>query len=340
MMRITGIGIRCVLATVLFVAAVVAQAAALEIRGFVMTVSDIDRAVAFYESALHFKRIDDRVIGGDRHARLTGVHDARVRRATLQLGDERIELEQYLPAGHEKKPVSARSQDLSFQHIAIVVADMQRATESLSRHSIRAISNGPQTLPEWNKAAAGIKAFKFRDPDGHPLELLEFPPDKGNPKWREAVGARLFLGIDHSAITVSDTERTSAFYRDVLGMRVAGQSLNSGVTQEQLDDAPGAVVRVTGLRPRHERGPGLEFLHYLTPSDGRGAVAGVRASDLAYTRVVLEVDNVEALLPRLVAHRVEIVSEGIVADSPFGPGKALMVRDPDGHAVVLTQRPD
>ncbi|MFM9888676.1 MAG: VOC family protein [Burkholderiales bacterium] len=339
MIRIASIRTRFILATFLAIAAVVAQAAALEITGFVMTVSDIDRAVAFYESALHFKCIDDRVIGSDRHARLAGAHDTKVRRATLQLGDERIELEQYLPAGPEIKPISARSQDLSFQHIAIVVSDMQRAHAHLSKHPIRAISNGPQTLPESNKAAAGIKAFKFRDPDGHPLELLEFPRDKGNPKWRDAVGARLFLGIDHSAITVADTDRSTSFYRDVLGMRVTGQSLNAGVTQEQLDDAPGAVVRVTGLRPSHERGPGLEFLHYLTPSDGRAAVAGLSASDLASTRVVLEVESVEALLHRLVAHRVEIVSDGIVADSPFGPGKALMVRDPDGHALVLTQRP-
>ncbi|MFN0303964.1 MAG: VOC family protein [Burkholderiales bacterium] len=319
-------------------AATVAHAAALDIRGFVMTVSDLDRAVAFYESALYFKRTDERLIEGNGVARLTGIDNPRVRRATLHLGDERIALEQYL--GRESTPVKARSQDLSFQRIAIVVSDMQRATAHFARYSIGAISSGPQTLPEWNKAAAGIKAFKFRDPDGHPLELLEFPPDKGNPKWREGVGARLFLGIDHSAITVSDTERASAFYRDVLVMRIAGQSLNSGTTQEQLDDAPGAVVRVTGLRPALARGPGLEFLHYLTPTDGRAAQAGLRASDLVYTRVLLEVDDIEALLPRLVTHRVEIVSEGIVSDSPFGPGKALMVRDPDGHAVVLTQRPD
>lgn len=340
MLRIGSTVTRIIIAAFLAIAASVAQAAALEIRGFVMTVSDLDRAVAFYESALDFKRIRERVIESDGHARLTGVGDTRVRQATLQLGGERIELEQYLGPRQEAKPVNARSQDHSFQHIAIVVSDMQRATAHLSKHPIGAISSGPQTLPEWNKAAAGIKAFKFRDPDGHPLELLEFPSDKGNPKWREGIGARLFLGIDHSAITVSDTERASAFYRDMLGMRIAGQSLNSGSTQEQLDDAPGAVVRVTGLRPSHARGPGLEFLHYLTPGDGRGAQAGVRANDLAYTRVVLEVDDVAALVPRLIAHRVEIVSSGIVAASPFGPGKALMVRDPDGHAVVLTQRID
>ena len=108
MIRIASIWTRFILATFLVIAAAVVQAAALEIHGFVMTVSDIDRAVAFYESALHFKRIDDRVIGSDRHARLTGVHDTGVRRATLQLGDERIELEQYLPPGLVERGVWIR----------------------------------------------------------------------------------------------------------------------------------------------------------------------------------------------------------------------------------------
>ncbi len=65
-------------------------------------------------------------------------------------------------------------------------------------------SSGPQRLPDWNKNAGGIRAFYFRDPDGHPLEILQFPADKGNPKWHDANG-RLFLGIDHTAIVISDT---------------------------------------------------------------------------------------------------------------------------------------
>ena len=60
-----------------------------------------EKVAAFYESALHFKRIADRVIESDRQTGLTGVRNARVRQATLQLGDERSALEQYLPAGHE-----------------------------------------------------------------------------------------------------------------------------------------------------------------------------------------------------------------------------------------------
>ena len=127
-------------------------------------------------------------------------------------------------------------------------------------------STGPQRLPETIPNAAGIRAFYFRDPDGHPLEVLQFPPDKGDPKWH-APSARLFLGIDHTAIVVADTRASLAFYRDVLGFRVAGESMNFGTEQEHLNNVPGARLRITGLRA--PSGPGVELLEYLAPRDGR-----------------------------------------------------------------------
>jgi catechol 2,3-dioxygenase-like lactoylglutathione lyase family enzyme len=125
---------------------------------------------------------------------------------------------------------------------------MDQAYRHLQKFPIQPISDAPQTIPESNPPAAGIRAFKFKDPDGHPLELLYFPPGKGRAKWHKA-DRRLFLGIDHSAITVSDTGRSLSFYRDILGLVVTGGSLNSGATQEHLDNAIGAVVQVTALHP-------------------------------------------------------------------------------------------
>lgn len=307
------------------------------IRGYSLTVSNLERAVAFYESALDFKKVSERVIVDRNYDTLTGVFGTRVKSATLALGDEAIELNQFISPRGEPIPVDSRSHDLWFQHMAIVVRDMDQAYRHLQSYLTQAISDAPQTIPESNAAAAGIKAFKFKDPDGHPLELLYFPPGKGRVKWHGASG-RLFLGIDHSAITVSDTGRSLSFYRDLLGLAVAGGSLNSGPTQEHLDNAFGAVVRVTALRPASPEGPGLEFLHYLTPGGGRPVPFTTRPNDIVHVHLVLEVDDLDAVINELQRNNVTFVSPQAVAVSGLPFSKGLMVRDPDGHALLLVQR--
>src|SRR5260370_37395370 len=110
---------------------------------------------------------------------------------------------------------------------------MDKAYEHLRQHRIKYVSAAPQTLPEWNKGAAGIKAFYFRDPEDHVLEIIWFPLGKGDPRWHIET-KKLFLGIDHTAIVVSDTEKSLEFYRDVLGMRVARGSVYRGAGHDPL----------------------------------------------------------------------------------------------------------
>jgi len=326
-----------VLALALSLLASTVFAGAREIRGFTLTVSNLEASVAFYEQALGFRRVDERVISDRNFDYLTGVFGTRVRAATLALGDEKIELEQYVAPGGQPIPVDSRSNDLWFQHFAVVVSDMERAYEHLRAFPIQSISSAPQTIPASNLAAAGIKAYKFKDPDGHPLELLWFPADKGRAKWRQPNG-KLFLGIDHSAIGISSTERSTAFYRDLIGLSVAGGTVNTGMTQEQLDNAFGAVVRITGLRPERDESPGLEFLQYVTPSGGRPSPHALRPNDLVLTRTVVEVDDLSALAIRLQSNGVSFISPEPVAVAGQSWSKELMVKDPDGHAVMLIER--
>jgi catechol 2,3-dioxygenase-like lactoylglutathione lyase family enzyme len=310
---------------------------ALEVKAITLSVSDLDRSVAFFEQALNFKKTGEKLIAEREYDYAVGVFGARVRRATLALGDETIHLEQFIsPAGHPI-PVDSRSNDLWFQHFAVVVSDMDKAFAHVQKFAISGISSAPQTIPESNKGAAGIKAYKFRDPDGHPLELLYFPADKGNPKWQRPEG-RLFLGVDHTAIGIGNTERSTQFYSALLGFKVAGGGVNTGITQEQLDNAFGAVVRITGLRPERAQGPGLEFLQYVTPSGGRPAPVDKSANDLVATRLVLEVDNIDELAEQLGKQNVTFVSPRVTAVPGEAYGKCLMVKDPDGHMVMLVQR--
>src|SRR5262249_6174808 len=152
-----------------------------------------------------------------------------------------------------------------FQHIAIVTTDMNRAYARLRENKVQHASTGPQTLPTWNPNAGGIKAFYFRDPDDHNLEIIYFPPGKGDPKWQDR--KELFAGIDHTAIVVNDTGAALRFYCDILGMHIAGTSENYGTEQEHLNNVANAHLKITGLRGTS--GIGVEFLQYVAPTDGR-----------------------------------------------------------------------
>src|SRR5712691_10791863 len=231
-----------------------------------MTVGDIDRAVDFYSKVLTFEKVSDTEVAGETYEQLQGVFGLRMRVVRMRLGDEYIELAEYLAPKGRPIAVDAHSNDRSFQHIAIIVSDMDKAYRWLRQNKVEHASTGPQRLPEWNKNAAGIWAFYFKDPEGHPLEILQFPPGKGLDKWHRP-SDKMFLGIDHTAIVVGDTNSSLKFYRDVLGMRVAGVSENYGTEQEHLNNVYGARLRITSLRAAS--GPGIELLEYLAPRDGR-----------------------------------------------------------------------
>ena len=302
-----------------------------------MTVADLDRSVEFYTRVLSFEPIGAVVeLTGESYDHLQGVFGVRSRKARLRLGAEQIELTEYLVPRGRAVPTDMKSNDRFFQHIAIIVRDMDEAYRHLRAHRVEHASTGPQRLPDWNPGAGGIEAFYFRDPDGHHLEVLRFPAGKGDPRWQAR--DRLFLGIDHTAIVVLDTERSLAFYRDALGLRVAGASENYGPEQERLNHVFGARLRITALRAA--TGPGIEFLEYLAPKDGRPYPADAAATDLFHWETSLTVIDATAAAEAARGAGGTWVSPGEVEIE--GPGldfpSAALVRDPDGHAIRLVER--
>ena len=148
----------------------------------------------------------------------------------------------------------------------------------------------------------------------------------------------MFLGIDHTALVVRDTETSLSFYRDVLGLRVVGESENYGSEQEHLNNVFGARLRITALRAA--QGPGLEFLEYLAPRDGRTAPRDLKANDLQHWQTKLVTTALAAATARLRAGRYALISSGLIQlDEPvLGFKRSLLVRDPDWHAMQLIER--
>jgi len=271
-----------------------------EVAELDLTVSDLSRSTDFFVDGLAFRPAG---------------------RGQVALGGRAVGLRATQPPGRAV-PADSRSNDLWFEHMAIVVSDIDVAFERVTALGARPISPRPQTIPESNPAAGGIRAFYFTDADGHDLELIWYPAGKGDPRWQARDG-QLFLGIDHTAIAVADTERSLRFYRDVLGLEVKGHSLNEGIEQERLSGVTGARVRITGLRGAG--GPGVELLEYLAPGPGRPSPEDTQPADAWYWEIVIAVED-------LAAARAKLDAAGIAV------GADLVVTDPDGHHVRLIQK--
>jgi catechol 2,3-dioxygenase-like lactoylglutathione lyase family enzyme len=276
------------------------RATALRLDRVSLNVADLAAATAFYVGAFGFEATP----AADADPRLADLFGARALRVVLlRRGRQRLELAMFNPPG-PVYPANSRSDDLWFQHCALATNDIAAAYERLSAFSFTPISRyGPQRLP------GGIVAFKFRDPDGHPLELIQFPrPDP-----------RTAGGIDHSAISVSDAERSIAFYAARLGLSPQSRQVNSGPAQDALDDLEHVAVDVVALAAKSSA-PHVELLAYRTPRAHASPIA--RPSAIAASRLVFATRGLDSW-------------DGAVtlADG----ARVCLIHDPDGHALLLEQ---
>jgi catechol 2,3-dioxygenase-like lactoylglutathione lyase family enzyme len=302
--------------------------------GLSLTVTDLDRSVAFFQG-LDFVLDGRRELTGAALAALEGLPSVSIRSARLHLGSEHVELDEFAERGRPL-PDGAKSNDELFQHMAIVVADMDAAFQRLRDHRVETISPAPQTIPLSNPAAGGIRALYFRDPDRHALELIWFPTGKGDPRW-QTPRAGAFLGIDHSALAIADTERGQRLYES-LNFQVAGRSLNFGPEQEALSGVAGARVRITSLSPG--KGPAVEFLSYVSPGPGRNMPEHTAPNDIWHWEVTVAVPDLDAALSCIEStggHRVSRTPIDVSSLS-LGYARAALVTDLDGHCLRLVQR--
>ena len=214
------------------------------------------------------------------------------------LGQERIEIIHFPDAPPRPKVDPGPSNTLWFQHVAIVVRDLLRAAERLAPF-VTPISAAPQYLPN------GVGAWKFRNACGHAMELLFFPEGMGDPRWHQS-GESLFQGLDHSAIAVSDSDRSLRFYVRELGLELRYASYNQGLEQQRLDDLEAAEVVIHGVGGRS--GCGVEFLRYVQPEPIGPSSADLQPQDALYAQI-------------------------LVKDASLATGQLLV--DPDGHRLWL-----
>jgi catechol 2,3-dioxygenase-like lactoylglutathione lyase family enzyme len=316
----------------LLTASVAANPLVERVGDITITVSDLEQSITFYRDVLEFQLDARAELSGEPYDHLTGLTSTRMLSARMTLGNEAIELLEFVSPRGRPVPPESRSNDQWFQHVAIIVSDMERAYRQLRQRGVQHVSPGPQRLPDWNAAAGGIEAFYFRDPDSNTLEVLRFPEGKGDPRWQ--VGGRLFLGIDHTAIVVADTERALTLYRDMLGLQIAGRSENYGPEQERLNSVFAARLRITALRARH--GPGIELLEYLAPPGGRMAPADTRPNDLWHWHTALLMVGDDWLSSIQDSSLTWLSTQSVILRHGR---RAQLARDSDGHGLLLYRDP-
>ena len=281
------------------------------------TATDLAETRRFYEGLGFAASAEPASVDGAELA-LLGLPDARAERLTMALGAQEVSFLRFDPPGRPY-PEGSTATDLWFQHIAIAVSDMAEAhARALAAGAVPITRDGPQTLPA---DTGGVTAWKFRDPDGHPLELLFFPAGTGARAWQARDVASPFLGVDHTAIAVGDAARVQGFF-ETLGLKAGDATHNRGVGQERLDGVEADRCRVVPLRPP-EAPPHVELLGYEVGAR-RPMPSGTRADDVWATRVWIEVASLSG--------------DGLTrAASLPGGVRAALVHDPDGHIVVLME---
>ncbi|MHB2209964.1 VOC family protein [Methylobacterium sp. CM6257] len=291
------------------------------IAGFGRTVADLAVTEAFYQDGLGFERIAPPEPVPVAQVEAMGLAGRRAIQLRLRLGAQTVTFLALDPPG-APYPANPAATDPFFQHLAIPVRDMGAAMAQLARLDPKPISRGgAQRLPA---SSGGVTAYKFRDPDGHPLELIFFPDGAAAARWRAAPG--LFLGIDHSAITVADLDAALAFLTGPLGLTVAERGLNQGPEQARLDGVDDPQVDVIALEPP-DPAPHVELLHYRKSAARHPP--SFSPGDRATTRYVFSVADPHGLSRRL--------RDAGLAPQASADGTAVYCAGPNGHGFLFVR---
>jgi catechol 2,3-dioxygenase-like lactoylglutathione lyase family enzyme len=141
------------------------------------------------------------------------------------------------------------------------------------------------------------------------------------------------VAADHTGITVSNLERSLAFWRDVLGFELSHRAHQKGELAEQITGVLGAEILIAVVKaPGHK----IELLEYLAPDDGKKLDA--RPCDVGSVHVALIVDDLDAVLETIAISGWQAAGQPqTLKVGPNAGKRVIYVRDPDGTTIEFMQ---
>ena len=143
------------------------------------------------------------------------------------------------------------------------------------------------------------------------------------------------LAADHTGITVSNLERSLAFWHDVLGFELSHRAHQKGELAEQITGVPGAEILIAVVKaPGHK----IELLEYRAPVDRKHFRP--RTCDVGSVHIALIVDDLDAVLARIASSGWKGAGKPQTLTAGPNAGKRVIyVRDPDGTTIEFMQMP-
>jgi catechol 2,3-dioxygenase-like lactoylglutathione lyase family enzyme len=143
------------------------------------------------------------------------------------------------------------------------------------------------------------------------------------------------IAADHTGITVSNLERSLAFWRDVLGFELSHRAHHTGGLASEVTGVPGAEISLAVLKGYGHK---IELLEYLAPADRKQL--DLRPCDTGSVHVALIVDNLDDVLSAIAASDWRAPGKPQTLESgPNARKRVVYVRDPDGTTIEFMQPP-
>jgi len=141
------------------------------------------------------------------------------------------------------------------------------------------------------------------------------------------------LRMDNVLIVVDDLEAAKAFFVE-LGMELEGQATVEGPSVDRLVGLDGVRSEIAMMRTADGHGR-IELDKFHAPAAGGAEPRDAAVNTLGIRRIMFAVDDIDAVLARLLAHGAELVGEVVQYEDQY---RLCYVRGPEGIMVALAEQ--